>query len=163
MLKRVAIPVLVVIAVALVSLRPWAGLRAQPQNAAASLFDQSVRTLLIRYGVTDKVEKTWRGRLEPASGDAQVLALSGYHFQQGDRVSGREWEFKTRLCETPNLQTDLAPGLIGPRAVFPNGIYARVSGWAGARFRLETGAGSFPIALTELANRRMLSLEEGNI
>src|SRR6266567_7397319 len=158
MLKRLTIPALAVMALALVSLRPLSGLRAQPpQNAAASLFDPSVRTLLIRYGVTDKVEKTWHGRLEPDSGDAQVIALSGYHFQQSDRVTGREWEFKTRLWETPSRQTDLSPGLNGPRTVFPNGIYARVSGPAGARLRLETGTGSFPIALSELANRRMLS------
>src|SRR4029077_20756614 len=125
MLKRVTLPALVVTALALVSLRPWVRLRAQPQNPVASLFDRSLATLLIRYGVTDKVEKTWRGRLEPASGDAQILALSGYHFQQADRVSGREWEFKTRLWEPPNRQTDLSPGLNGPRTIFPNGIYAR--------------------------------------
>jgi hypothetical protein len=119
--------------------------------------------MVIRYGVTDKVEKTWRGRLEPDSGDAQVISLSGYHFQPPDRVAGREWEFKTRIWETPNRQTDLSPGLNGPRTVFPNGIYARVSGSAGARFRLETGAGAFPIALADLANRRMLTFAGGNI
>jgi hypothetical protein len=71
MVKRVTIPALVVVAIALISLRPWAGLRAQPpQNAGATPFDRSLSTILIRYGVTDKVEKTWRGRLEPESGDA---------------------------------------------------------------------------------------------
>src|SRR5689334_7701811 len=120
MLKRVAIPAVVVTCIALFYLRPWTGLRAQPpQNAGASLFDQSLHTLLIRYGVTDKVEKTWRGRLEAASGDAQVLDLAGYHFQQGDRVTGREWEFKTRIWETASRQVDLSPGLPGPRTVFP--------------------------------------------
>src|SRR5207248_843782 len=132
-------------------------------NDSNSLFDSSVRTLVLRYGVTDKLEKTWHGRLEPDSGDAKVISLAGYHFQQQDRVTGREWEFKTRVWETPNRQTDLSPGLPGPRTIFPNGIYARVSGSGGARFRLETGAGSLPIALADLARRQMLTFADGNI
>src|SRR5438874_13606617 len=124
MLKRATITAFAIAVLALISLRPWVRIWAQP--APQAKFDPSLRTLLIRYGVTDKVEKTWRGRLEPESGDAQVIGLSGYHFQQTDRVSGREWEFKTRVWETPSRQTDLSPGLNGPRTIFPNGIYARV-------------------------------------
>ena len=161
---RALIPALACIALSLISLRPWVGLRAQQTpNVTASLFDSSVHTLVIRYGVTDKMEKTWRGRLESDSGDGKVISLAGYHFQQQDRISGREWEFKTRVWETPNRQIDLSPGLLGPRAIFPNGIYARVSGTAGARFRLETGAGSFPIPLADLMNRRMLTFADGDI
>src|SRR5581483_478471 len=162
--KRALLPTLLCVALALISLRPLSRVRAQPaQSETASLFDSSVHTLVVRYGVTDKVEKTWRGRLEPDGGDAKVISLAGYHFQQQDRISGREWEFKTRIWETPNRQTDLSPGLNGPRTVFPNGICARVSGSGAARFRLETGAGSFPIPLAELSARRMLTFADGNI
>ena len=50
MWKRLTIPALAVLAFALFSLRPWAGLRAQQsRSAGASVFDPSVRTLLIRY------------------------------------------------------------------------------------------------------------------
>jgi hypothetical protein len=164
MWKRALIPTLACGTLALIALRPWEGLRAQPpQPDATSLFDLSVRTILIRYGVTDKVEKTWRGRLEPDSGDAKVLSVAGLHFQQSDRITGREWEFKTRLWETPTRQVDLSPGLNGPRPIFPNGVYASVSGTAGARFRLETGAGSFPIALADLSVGKMLTFADGNI
>src|SRR5215469_3799563 len=101
MLKRTALPAIVFAFLTLISLIPWKGLRAQPeQKSSASLFDRSAHTLLIRYGVTDKVEKTWRGRLEPDSGNAQIVSVTGYHFQPPDRVTGREWEFKTRLWET---------------------------------------------------------------
>lgn len=69
MWKRLTISALTVVALALVCLRPWPSLRAQPpQNAGASLFDPSLHTLLIRYGVTDKVEKTWRGRARAGLG-----------------------------------------------------------------------------------------------
>src|ERR1051326_5897658 len=127
MLKPATTSTLALATAALISLRPSIRVRAQPSRTEGP----PARTLLIRYGVTDRVEKTWRGRLEPDSADALVLSLTGYHFQQGDHVTGREWEFKTRLWEPANRQVDLSPGLPGPRTIFPNGIYARV---AGARF-----------------------------
>jgi hypothetical protein len=163
MWNRIAIPAFVLATMAALCWRPWELLRAQAPNSTASLFDSTAQTVLIRYGVTDKTEKTWRGRLETDSGDAQVISLAGYHFQPPDRVAGREWEFTTRPWVTAFQQVDLSPGRPGPRAVFPNGIYARVSGGAGARFRLETGAGSFPFALGDLAGGRMVSFADGNI
>src|SRR5579864_7481569 len=64
MWKHTAIPALAVLALTLVTLRPWISLRAQ-SGEPPSPFDSSSHTLLIRYGVKDDVEKTWRGRLEP--------------------------------------------------------------------------------------------------
>jgi hypothetical protein len=162
MLRRIILPALAIASIALVSLRPWTRLRAQ-SNPATPLVDPSVRTLLIRYGVVDTVEKTWRGRLEPDFGGAEIVSLSGYHFQQSDRINGREWEFKTRFWIGPAAQVDLSPSLAGPRPIFPNGIYARVKGDAGARFRLETGAGPFVIPLSELSGGRTLAFADGNI
>src|SRR5690242_21516731 len=112
MLKRAPITAFAFALLTLISLRPWVGVRAQPASNAH--FDPSWRTLLIRYGVTDKVEKTWRGRLEPDGGDAQVVSVAGYHFQPPDRITGRDWEFKTRLWESPARQVDLSPTLPGP-------------------------------------------------
>ena len=154
--KPAPLTALALAAAALISLRPWVRVRAQTAAAAPA----SGSTLLIRYGVTDKVERTWRGRLEPDSPDARVVSLTGYHFQQGDRINGSAWEFKTRLWESAARQVDLSPTLPGPRTIFPNGIYARVTG---TKFRLETGAGPFSIVPADLAGRHLLSFAEGNI
>ena len=163
MWKRIAIPAFALAAVAITCWRPWLALRAQAPYPSVSVLDTREQTVLIRYGVTDKTEKTWRGRLEPDGGNAQVLSVAGYHFQPPDRASGREWEFSTRLWMPNFLQVDLSAGRPGPRTVFPNGIYARVSGDASARFRLETGAGAHLFALGDLAGGRMLAFADGNI
>jgi hypothetical protein len=162
MLKRRSLPTFAVVALTLVSLRPWVGVRAQASRPK-DVFDSNVRTILIRYGMKDDVEKTWRGRLEPESADAQVISVSGYQFFPSDHINGHQWEFKTQRWVTPNPSTDLSPGVPGPHPIFPSGMYARVSGGDGGRFRLETGAGSFLIALADLTGRRKLTFADGNI
>jgi hypothetical protein len=117
--------------------------------------------------VKDTATRTWHGWIEPASGDAKVLGLDGYHFSNEDVVtvsdSGAvEFSFTTRAW-TPNVQqVDLSPILPGPRAVFPNGVYAIVSGGPGARFHV-LGAGNFTFALGDLDGGRLLSFDNGNI
>lgn len=162
--KKVAVPAFLFLAVAFVCWRPWVGLHAQrnPHRPAVAL-DPSAPTVLIRFGVSDTAGKTWTGRLTADSGDANVISLRGFHFQPPDRISGTQWQFSTRPWVTGFQQVDLSPGRPGPRAVFPNGIYAQVTGGAAARFRLETGGGSFPFTLSDLAERKMLALDGGNI
>src|SRR5262249_46238427 len=85
---------------ALVIWRPWLTLLAQTVQGPTS------ETLLIRFGVTDKTPRTWRGSLEP-EGNSQVLSLSGYHFQPPDQVSSRQFEFTSRLWTAGFQQIDL--------------------------------------------------------
>ena len=168
-MRRTAIASLVILlSIALLATRSFVRLSAQsPSAAPAETWNASARQVLVRYGITDTAGRNWRGWIEPASGDARVLGLSGYHFSNEDQVTtsdsgASEFSFTTRAW-TPNVQqVDLSPVLPGPRAVFPNGIYASVSGSAGARFHV-FGAGDFTFPLADLEARRHLSFDSGNI
>lgn len=168
-MRRSALASLVtLLSLAALATRSFLRLSAQsaPQ-AAVEPWDPSARQVLVRYGITDTAGRTWRGWIEPASGDARVLGLSGYHFSNEDQVTksdsgASEFSFATRAW-TPNVQqVDLSPVLPGPRAVFPNGIYASIGGSAAARFHV-FGAGDFTFSLADLDARRQLSFDNGNI
>jgi len=141
--------------------------RAQSADGAKPEWNPATQQVLIRYGVSDNATRVWRGWVEPVSGDAKVLGLSGYHFQGEDQTTksdsgAAEFSFSTRAW-TPNVQqVDLTPVLPGPRAVFPNGVYAMVSGNPAARFHV-FGAGNFTFTLGDLANGKQLTFEDGNI
>ncbi len=141
-------------------MRPQSTESGKPWNPAA-------QQVLIRYGVTDNVTRMWHGWIEPVSDDAKVSALSGYHFQNEDQITtsdsgAAEFSFTTRAW-TPNVQqVDLSPVLPGPRPVFPNGVYAVVTGSPAARFHV-FGAGNFTFSLGDLADRKQISFENGNI
>ena len=142
-MRRTAISSLILLlAIAALATRSFLRLSAQsPTPAAQETWNASARQVLVRYGITDTAARNWRGWMEPASADARVLALAGYHFSNEDQVTtsdsgASEFSFSTRAW-TPNVQqVDLSPVLPGPRAVFPNGIYATVSGAGAARFHV---------------------------
>ncbi len=119
--------------------------------------------VLIRCGATDTAGRTWKGSIEAASGDAEVVTVEGYHFLPADRVRGTSWEFATRPWTATFQQVDLSPARPGPRAVFPNGVYATVRGGAAARFRLTLNGEAHSFSLADLAGRKMLTLGGGNI
>ncbi len=155
-------------AFAFLATRPGLRLRAQSTAAAGRApWNPAARQILIRYGVKDGATRTWHGWMEPTSGDAKVLSLEGYHFSNEDQITvsdsgAAEFSFTTRAW-TPNVQqVDLSPILPGPRAVFPNGVYAVVSGGAATRFHV-LGAGNFTFALGDLDGGRQLSFENGNV
>jgi len=168
-MRRTAISSLILLlAIAALATRSFLRLSAQsPTPAAQETWNASARQVLVRYGITDTAARNWRGWMEPASADARVLALAGYHFSNEDQVTtsdsgASEFSFSTRAW-TPNVQqVDLSPVLPGPRAVFPNGIYATVSGAGAARFHV-FGAGDFTFSLADLDARRQLSFDKGNI
>jgi hypothetical protein len=156
------------LAAAYLAIRPGVRLRAQPAPAdPAATWNPAAQQILIQYGITDTATRAWRGWIEPISEDAKVLGLAGYHFQNEDRVTtsdsgAAEFSFSTRAWTPNTQQVDLSPVLPGPRAVFPNGVYALVTGGPSARFRV-LGAGTFTFSLTDLANRKQLSFDNGNI
>ena len=89
--------------------RPGLRLRAQSTNAGGSAqWNPAARRILVRYGVKDSTTRTWHGWIEPASGDAKVLSLDGYHFSNEDQLTvsdsgASEFSFTTRAW-TPNVQ-----------------------------------------------------------
>jgi len=144
--------------------------KAQSSPAAAPVvWDPSASAVVIRFGVTDTATRVWRGSVEPAGGDAQVLSLNGYHFQDDDALplsegGVRSFSLTSRAWTPSTQQVDLSPILPGPRAVFPNGIYVTVKGGAAARFHIVgTGAADFFFSLGDLAARRQLTFDKGNI
>lgn len=164
---RKIIVIVTLATLALVATRSGWRLRAQSAQGGAPLWNSDARQILIRYGVTDTAARTWRGWIEPVSEDAKVLGISGYHFQNEDQIttadSGTaEFSFSTRAWTPSVQQVDLSPILSGPRAVFPNGVYAVVTGSDSARFHV-LGAGNFTFSLGALANRRQLTFDNGNI
>jgi hypothetical protein len=156
--KAIAFSILGLGALGFLATRPGLRLRAQSPDGEAAPWNPAAQQILIRYGVTDAAARTWRGWIEPVSGNAKVLGLAGYHFQNEDQVTradsgAAEFSFTSRAW-TPNVQqVDLSPVLPGPRAVFPNGVYAAVTGSPEARFHV-LGAGNFTFSLGDLANRR---------
>jgi len=130
-----------------------------------------IRQILIRYGVTDAAAKVWHGWVEPAAGGGKVLTLRPYRFQQDDvlrvaETGAREFAFTTRSWAPATQQTDLSPILPGPRAVFPNGYYAVVSGGSSAQFHVVAApgtAGDFTFRLGDLDDRKLLEFDKGNI
>jgi len=152
--------------VAFVATRPALRLRAQSPESGQP-WNSAAQQILIRYGIIDSATRVWHGWVEPVSEDAKVIGLSGYHFQSEDRVAtsdsgAAEFSFSTRAWTPNTQQVDLSPILPGPRAVFPNGVYATVTGSPSARFRV-IGAGSFTFTLGDLANRKQLAFDNGNI
>ena len=143
-----------------ISYRPWAWVRAQ---SAVQRVDPDAQTVLIRCGVTDKVGNTWSGTLEADSSGAEALSLRGYHFQPPDDITGVRFSFATRPWVTTFQQVDLSPGRPGPRAVFPNGVYATVKGPSSARFRLALDGAAHSFSLADLAGGKIVSFENGNV
>ncbi len=140
MRKRLGAAALFAACALAVLFQPRARVQAQPETPP------DVRTILIRCGVTDTAGKTWTGALEPAGAGSEVVALRAYHFQPPDRVDGNKFEFATRPWVTAFQQVDLSPGRPGPRAVFPNGVYATVKG---DRFKLTMDGASYPLAIAD--------------
>jgi hypothetical protein len=144
--------------------------KAQSGPAASPVvWDPAASSVLIRFGVTDTATRVWRGSVEPAGGDAQVLALTGYHFQDDDALplsdgGVRGFSFTSRAWTPSTQQVDLSPILPGPRAVFPNGVYVTVKGGAAARFHVVgIGPSDFFFTLGDLAGRKQLTFDKGNI
>jgi hypothetical protein len=151
--------------VVLVTVRPLVPLHAQQRAVAQqpTPWDATATRVLIRYGVTDSEAGSWKGSIEGASSGARVIGVEGLHFIQQDRASNDgSFSFATRSWAPLNQQVDLSPVIPGPRAVFPNGIYAVVTGPPDARFKV-SGAGGFTFSLADLANGRQLSFNNGNI
>jgi hypothetical protein len=164
---RKAILILALGAAAFLATRFGVRLRAQSVDNEPATWNPAARQVLIQYGITDSATRAWRGWIEPVSADAKVLGLAGYHFQNEDRVTtsdsgAAEFSFSTRAWTPSTQQVDLSPVLPGPRAVFPNGVYAVVSGGPSARFGV-LGAGTFTFSLSDLENRKQLTFDNGNI
>ena len=134
-------------------------MRAQTGTPAPAL-DESVHTILVRWGMKDKAEKGWKGSIE-AVAQGQVLGIQGYHFQGDDAVDGANaWHFQTRRWIASFLQVDLTPALPGPLPIFPNGVFATVRG---TRFRLVSNGESYALSLAELAHGKAASFAGGNV
>lgn len=161
--KRIAAPALVLGLLALCAGRLW--LAAQSARPASTPTDPAARTLLIRFGVTAKTGKNWSGRLEPESADAQIVSLTGYHFQPPDSTDAAQhsWQFATRPWAPVFQQVDLSPARPGPRPVFPNGIYASVKGASAARFKLVSDTSAFSFSLADLSGQKLVTFADGNI
>jgi len=126
-------------------------------------WDANATRVVIRYGVTADEAANFKGRIEAASTGARVLGVEGLHFVLQDRAApDGSFSFATRSWAPQNQQTDLSPIIPGPRPVFPNGIYAVVSGPPDARFKV-SGAGDFTFALSDLSNGRQLTFNDGDI
>jgi hypothetical protein len=163
--KTLTLAVLILGAAGWIYFRPFALLQAQQVRRSPAPIDWApdATRVLIRYGVTDSAAGAWKGRIEAASTGARVLAVEGLHFTQQDRASNDgNFSFATRSWEPANQQTDLSPIMSGPRAVFPNGVYAVVAGPPDAKFKV-SGAGDFSFSLTELTGGRQLAFNKGNI
>jgi hypothetical protein len=147
-----------------ISLRPAA---SQPRVAAApspTPWDAAATRVVIRYGLTGTDTANWKGRVEAVSTGARVMGVEGLHFIQQDRASNDgSFSFTTRSWAPANQQTDLSPIIPGPRAVFPNGIYAVVSGAPEARFKVSGANGEFTFSAADLSNGKQLSFNAGDI
>ncbi len=162
MRKTVLLAVLLAAAVMWVTFRPLA---SQPVVAPPppTAWDPAAARVVIRYGITASEAANWKGRIEAASTGARVMGVEGLHFIQQDRASADgNFSFATRSWAPANQQTDLSPIIPGPRPVFPNGIYAVVSGSPDARFKV-SGAGEFTFSLAALNGGRQLAFDDGNI
>jgi hypothetical protein len=162
--------VLVVLSTAalVVALRPFVRLQAQSTSIETPIaWDPNAHEILIQYGLSGAVPKTWKGSIEPASAGAKVVAVHGMRFQDADEAKlldggSAQFSFGTRSWGPPVQQVDLSPVLAGPRSIFPNGIYAVLAGDEGARFRIR-GVGDITFSLADLASRHRLSFESGEI
>src|SRR5947208_2380612 len=94
-------------------------LRAQRQPPAVPI-PADARVLLLRFGLTDRDERLWKGSLEADSG--QVLSVKGYGFQRTDKLNGNQFEFSTRPWMPASASVDLSPSRQGPLRVFPAGL-----------------------------------------
>ena len=117
------------------------------RNPPAVAYDPSLATVVVRFGVTDKAAQNWAGSIEADSNAAEVVSISGYHFEQQDHVQGHTFEFRSRGWNENFYQTDLSPARPGPRAVFPNGVYAVLKSAPGAKYRLRANNQSYSFAL----------------
>ena len=164
--KALIVTLLSLGALGFLATRPALRLRAQ-STAPRDAVESSARQILLRYGIKDNATRTWHGWIEGVSGDAKVLGLAGYHFSNEDQVTvsdsgAQEFSFTTRAWTPSVQQVDLTPVLPGPRAVFPNGVYAVVTGGPAARFHV-LGADNFTFSLGDLEGGKQLTFENGNV
>src|SRR5579859_1416908 len=158
-IRKLAVPSLALLLLCSIY-RPWRPVHAQSSSLRP---DPGERTLLIRCGVTDKEEKSWSGSLEPETSGAEIVAIEGYHFQPPDKVTAPgSFSFVTKEWKPAFQSIDLSAARFGPRAIFPNGIYATVKGPASARFRLSIGSARHSFSLSDLAAGKVMPLENGN-
>src|SRR5262249_21389305 len=126
--------------------RPWTHAAAQP--VADIRFDTNAFTVLIRSGLNASQPGTYKGRIAGVSSDAKVLGISGYHFQADDSAAASgEFAFATRTWGAPFVHVDLSPVRPGPRTIFPNGVYARLTG---DRFRADLNGESIAFSRRNL-------------
>ncbi|MBK5290559.1 MAG: hypothetical protein JJE04_02560 [Acidobacteriia bacterium] len=126
--------------------------------------DWSATTVLVRAGLTAQAPARWTGLIEPVSTDARLLSLTGFHFltqpaATADRIEANRFDFATRAWMPAQQHVDLSPTRPGPRAVFPNGVYARLGGGASARFSLKLNDTAHEFSLSQLP----LRLDNGNV
>ena len=161
--KKLTVSVLALCLVVVLAGRAW--LAAQSGRAGSASRDPTAQILLIRFGVTDKTGKNWSGWLYAGAGGAQILSIAGYRFQPPDHIDAaqHQWQFATRPWTPIFQQIDLSPARPWPRPVFPNGVYASVTGGSAARFKLASENNEFSFALADLADHKLLSLANGNI
>jgi hypothetical protein len=119
-------------------------LRAQvARDTPPPAYDPSLETVIVRFGVTGKTPQDWSGSIDPDSSSADVISLSGYHFEPQDHVEGHSFQLRSRAWNENFFQTDLSPARPGPRAVFPNGVYAILKSGPGAKYRLRVNNQSY--------------------
>jgi hypothetical protein len=120
------------------------GIRGQvSREAPAAAYDPSLETVVVRFGVTDKSGRLWSGSIEPDFPGAAVVSLAGFHFEAPDRIQAHSFEFRSRPWNDNFYQVDLSPARPGPRAIFPNGVYAVLRSAPGAKYRLRVNGETY--------------------
>src|SRR5689334_11715070 len=79
--------------------------RGQVARETPPAYDPSLETVIVRFGVIDKAPQNWSGSIEPDSSSADVISLSGYHFEPQDRLQGHAFQLRSRAWNENFFQT----------------------------------------------------------
>ena len=120
------------------------------------------RVLLITFGIGDKSETEWDGKIEVENGE--LAQLIGYEMGRGDVIHPpRRWEMSTRPAFAFNRRNhdedvleDLAPGAyLTPR------FYVYLNGSSATRVNITTAQGNFSFSLAEIPPAGQKTFLEG--
>ncbi len=155
-----AVPPAVVVAG--VALLGWQRAPA-PAPAAGALFDASVVSLRVQFGVTDKDPRAWDGTMSVSGGD--VLNLRLWRPRPGDRVIDKaSWSLATRKGQNFQRRAweEEPPEEPVPYLLVP-GLIVEVKTTPATRLSFETRNGNFEVTPAQLAPAASLKLLGGAV
>ena len=146
------------------TLLPALGLFAQSstQTTLRNPPPSADRVLLITFGIGDKSEIEWDGKIEVENGE--LAQLIGYEMGRGDVIHPpRRWEMSTRPAFAFNRRNhdedvleDLAPGAyLTPR------FYVYLNGSSATRVNITTAQGNFSFSLADIPPAGQKTFLEG--